>query len=183
MLAGKLGSWSIDIDSRILVTSPLCREIYGRNAGDGFTYDDLLGTIHPADLGRMQAAVGRSVHRGEDCNIDYRTIWPDGSEHWVQVNGRVLKDHDGATKGLVGVLMDITDRKNIEKALRNANENLERRVLERTSELERSHDRILDEIRQCEQVEDQLRPAQKMEIIGSLPAAWRTISTTCSWPY
>jgi C4-dicarboxylate-specific signal transduction histidine kinase len=80
----------------------------------------------------------------------------------------VLKNPDGSARGLVGVAMDITARKQAENALRDANETLERRVTERTSELEHSHDKVLAEIRQREQVEDQLRQAQKMEIIGQL---------------
>jgi len=168
MMAGRLGSWSIDVDTRVLETSPLCREIYGYKADKRFTYDDLLAMIHPADAPAMQAAVQRSVGEGEDYNIDYRTTWRDGTQHWVQVNGRVLKNPDGSARGLVGVAMDITARKQAENALRDANETLERRVTERTSELEHSHDKVLAEIRQREQVEDQLRQAQKMEIIGQL---------------
>lgn len=168
MLAGKLGAWSIDVATRKLVTSDLCRDIYGWPVGEVFTYEDLLALIHPDDLDLMQAAVGRSVDGGEDYNIEYRILHRDGREHWVQVNGRVLKGAEGETRGLVGVAMDITDRKIAETALRGLNETLERRVAERTGELERSHAKMIAEIRQREQVEDQLRQAQKMEIIGQL---------------
>src|SRR5262249_14666954 len=37
MLAGRLGAWSIDIETETLVTSPLCREIYGLKEDDRFT--------------------------------------------------------------------------------------------------------------------------------------------------
>jgi PAS domain S-box-containing protein len=168
MLAARLGSWSIDIGTETLVTSPLCREIYGLRADDAFTYPQLLSMIHPDDLPRMQDAVRSSVEGGEDYNVEYRTVWPDGSLHWVQVNGRVLKSHDGSTRGLVGVAMDVTDAKQAEASLRQSNEWLERRVAERTAELEASHATVLAEISQREQVEDQLRQAQKMEIVGQL---------------
>jgi PAS domain S-box-containing protein len=168
MLAGKLGSWSIDIETQTLVTSALCRQIYGLKESDRFTYQQLLGMIHPEDLPAMQDAVRRSVDGGEDYNIEYRTIHGDGGIHWVQVNGRVLKGPDGETRGLVGVVMDITDRKRADEALRQSNEWLERRVAERTVELEQSHAKVLDEVRQRQQVEEQLRQAQKMEMIGQL---------------
>jgi PAS domain S-box-containing protein len=168
MLAGKLGSWSIDIETQTLVTSALCRQIYGLQDNDSFTYPQLLGMIHPDDLPAMQKAARRSVDNGEDYNIEYRTVHGDGSIHWVQVNGRILKAPDGQTRGLVGVVMDITDRKHAEDALRQSNEWLERRVLERTIELEQSHAKVLDEVRQRQQVEAQLRQAQKMEMIGQL---------------
>jgi PAS domain S-box-containing protein len=168
MLAGRLGSWSIDIETETLVTSPLCRQIYGRSEDDTFSYAQLLEMIHPEDRQSMQDAVQHSVTSGEDYNIEYRTIWADGSTHWVQVNGRTMKWPDGETRGLVGVAMDMTDRKQAETALRQSNEWLERNVAERTIELERSHAKVIDEIRQREQIEEQLRQAQKMEIIGQL---------------
>ncbi|RYY96005.1 MAG: hybrid sensor histidine kinase/response regulator, partial [Alphaproteobacteria bacterium] len=46
MLAGRLGSWSIDIETETLVTSPLCRQIYGRSEDDTFSYAQLLEMIH-----------------------------------------------------------------------------------------------------------------------------------------
>src|SRR5262249_20183941 len=45
---------------------------------------------------------------------------------------------------------------------------LEQHVKERTQELERTHQKVIDEIQQRERVEDQLRQAQKMEMIGQL---------------
>jgi len=168
MLAGKLGAWSIDTETQTLLTSPLCREIYGLNADDRFTYPGLLEMIHRDDIGPMQAAVERSLDTGEDYNIEYRIMWPDHSEHWVQVNGRTLRDDDGKVRGLVGVAMDITDRKIADASLRQSKEWLEQAVIERTAELEHSHTKVLEEIRQREKVEEQLRQAQKMEIIGQL---------------
>lgn len=168
MLAAKLGSWSIDIETETLVTSAMCRAIYGLGEADAFTYRHLLAMICPDDLPAMRAAVDRSVAFGEDYNVEYRTVWPDGSLHWVQVNGRVLRDPEGATRGLVGVAMDITDRKEAEVALRQSNEWLEQRVIERTAELERSHALMVEESRQRARVEDQLRQAQKMEVVGQL---------------
>jgi PAS domain S-box-containing protein len=149
LLAGRLGSWSIDIATETLVTSPLCREIYGLTEADEFTYPRLLEMIHPDDLGVMQEAVRRSLAHGEDYNVEYRTRWPDGSVHWLQVNGRIIRESGGGMRGLVGVAMDVTGRKEAEAALRQSNEWLESRVAERTAEL-------VEEARQREQIR---RPA------------------------
>ncbi len=68
----------------------------------------------------------------------------------------------------MGVASDITGRKIAEVGLRHLNEILEERVAERTAELERAHAAMLEEIGQRERAEEQLRQAQKMEIIGQL---------------
>ena len=168
MLAARLGAWSIDLGSETLVTSALCRAIYGVGENENFTYPQLLAMIHPGDLSTVQQALRASVDHGEDYNVEYRISWPDGSAHWVQVNGRTIRGPDDITRGLVGVAMDITDRKEADAAMRRSNDELERRVAERTAQLENTHAEVLDAAHHRLEIEEQLRQAQKMEVIGQL---------------
>ena len=41
-------------------------------------------------------------------------MWPDGSVHWIESRGRAVRDADGVLIGMVGVGIDIDDRKRIE---------------------------------------------------------------------
>jgi len=168
LTAGRLGSWTLDIETRTLTTSSVCKSIFGRTAEDAFTYDDLLASIHPDDRDRMQAAVRFTIESGEDYSIEYKNIWPDGSVHWAQIHARLVRDRKGQNPQLVGVSSDITDRKIAEERLRGLNETLEDRVAERTAQLEVAHAEMLAEIAQRQRAEDQLRQAQKMEVIGQL---------------
>ena len=102
-------------------------------------------------------------------------IWPDGSQHWVDVRTRAVRGADGSIKSLVGVCSDITARKTAEierenlleqlaaerTALAELTATLEQRVEQRTAEL-------MKEVAAREKAQEQLRQAQKMETIGQL---------------
>jgi len=108
--AGGLGAWSMELKNNNLAASAGCKAHFGRASGDPFSYADLRGSVHPDDADRMAAAVQRSVDTGADYDIQYRCIWPDGSLHWVQINGRVEFGQRGMPIRMVGVSRDITAR-------------------------------------------------------------------------
>ncbi len=112
--AGGLGAWTMEMRSHALLTSPVCKRQYGRREDEGFTYQDLLTTIHPDDREQMRAAVDRSLSSGLPYDVDYRVVWPDRSIHWLQVNGRLEHDARGEIERVVGVSRDITVRRHTE---------------------------------------------------------------------
>ncbi len=79
-----------------------------------------------------------------------------------------LHDEQGRMIGTVHVAHDITERKDAEEALRKARDELELRVQERTGELNRAYESLMEETRERERLEAQLRQAQKMEALGTL---------------
>ncbi|WP_353654226.1 ATP-binding protein [Agrobacterium sp. Ap1] len=166
--AGHLGAWELDLATMVLTTSPTCRSVFGRGSEEHFTYEDLIASIHPHDIERMRASVDLTITTGRDYSIDYRTIWPDGSQHWAEIRAQLYRDRAGQAIKLVGVSADITDRIRQEEQQRRLNEVLEERVLERTKELEDAHAIVMAEISQRQHAEEQLRQAQKMEAIGQL---------------
>ncbi len=115
--AGALGAWSIDIPDQNLQTSDECKAHYGRSPDMSFTYAELLASIHPDDRAAMQQSVVRSLRGGEDYDVEYRCLWPDGALHWVQVRGRVDHGADGRATRMAGVTLDVTERKRAEAAL------------------------------------------------------------------
>jgi PAS domain S-box-containing protein len=165
--AGNLGSWELTLKDEELFASNKCKGFFGRSPPERFSYGDLLETIHPDDLARMQAAVRKAVAAGGDYAIEYRVVWPDKTIHWVEIRARVVIDRSGGRR-MVGVSSDITQRKTFEESLRGMNETLERRVIERTAELDAAHKAVIAEIAQRELAEEKLRQSQKMEMIGQL---------------
>lgn len=74
----------------------------------------------------------------------------------------------GQVTRLVIYAQDVTDRKRMEEDLRTSRDELERRIEERTEELQKAYDRLLSEIKQRHQAEEQLLQTQKLEAVGNL---------------
>jgi PAS domain S-box-containing protein len=168
LLAGRLGTWEMDVSTSTLTSSDVCKAVFGRGAEEVFGYGSLIEGIHPDDRLEMLQGMHQTVTSGNDYAIECRTIWPDGSTHWAELRARLVADRKGRTRRLVGVASDITARKRTETDLRNLNETLEERVAERTAELNYAHQTLIDEVSQRERAEEQLRQSQKMEAIGQL---------------
>jgi PAS domain S-box-containing protein len=175
MNAGHLGALELHLPEFDLEASGTCKRFFGRKPDDPFTYQDLLASVHPDDRARRLAVVDQTIKTGKDYSIEYRNIWPDGSQHWVDVRARAVRRPDGSIKSLVGVSSDITARKVAElerenllaqlaaerTALAELTATLEQRVEQRTAEL-------MKEVAARERAQEQLRQAQKMETIGQL---------------
>ena len=114
-MAGRFGTWSLEIATLELVTSEACRVIFGQDPGDAFSYQDLLRRIHVDDRERMQAVVRRCIDTGDDYDIEYRVVRRDGSVRWVSIRGQPTFDGDGKPLRLQGVSLDITDRMNADR--------------------------------------------------------------------
>ena len=112
--AGQLGIWELDLRTRTLVTSRICRENFGRDPAAPFTYAELCGAIPPDDVGRIKAAVAHSVATGDDYNIEYRVLRSNGSTGWVEVRAQVVRAPDGTPLHMTGTSLDITERKQVE---------------------------------------------------------------------
>ena len=173
--AGHLGALEVHLPGLDLEASPTCKSFFGRKPGDPFTYQDLLDAVHPDDRARRGEIAEQTLRTGADYQIEYRNIWPDGTEHWVDVRARAVRRPDGSIRSLVGVCSDITARKTAEiereallaqlaaerTALAELTATLEQRVEHRSADL-------MKEVAARERAQEQLRHAQKMEAIGQL---------------
>lgn len=94
--------------------------------------DDIWRTlelIHPEDRERMERILensGEMLDRGEAVEIEHRVVRPDDEIRWVETRMFPVHDDQGEVLQVVGVTIDITDRKRAEKALEVQNERLER---------------------------------------------------------
>jgi PAS domain S-box-containing protein len=122
----KLGSWSLDLKTGALTCSPHCYTNFGMEPDATFTYEMLLQMIDPEDQPRMQQSVERAVRERIDYDAEYRITRPDGRRGWIVASGRALYDKSGTPYQMVGVTLDISERKRAEEELRRSNEELTR---------------------------------------------------------
>jgi PAS domain S-box-containing protein len=121
--AGQLGAWDWEIPDGKVTWSAMLERIHGLDAGafEG-TFEAYQRDIHPDDRARVLATIGRAVAERTDHHVVYRIVRPDGQgqseERWLEAHGRLICDGAGAPQRLVGVCVDVTERRRTEEQLR-----------------------------------------------------------------
>src|SRR5207244_1180329 len=114
----------------------------------------------PDDLARVDGAVAACLAGvTEEIRVENRIRHKDGSYHWLLTLGKAMRDASGRPVRLIGTVLDITERKRAEEALRRAHDEMEARVQERTAELARANEALRDQVgerRQAEQARTDL---------------------------
>ncbi len=99
--------------------------------------------IHREDQQRAVDVVTKSVENKESFAIEYRLVTADGNIRWVFEKGQCVVNEQGKATYLDGFILDITGRKQAEKALAEYREHLEAIVAERTRELRASQEKLI----------------------------------------
>jgi PAS domain S-box-containing protein len=112
------------------------------------TLQQLLRLCHPDDRDLLDQALNASAREGRKFELEYRIIRPDGSMRYVYSKGQPVLDEAGGVVEIRGVLMDVTEWKRAERAVRRARERtLEARfsaiLAERTRLAREIHDTLL----------------------------------------
>jgi two-component system cell cycle sensor histidine kinase/response regulator CckA len=146
----------------------------------GYTAEEAIGQpitiLIPQDHIDEEPGILARIRRGERIE-HYETIRQrkDGSSLELSLTVSPMKNRAGTIIGASKIARDITARKQAEAALREArddlakaNEELEKRVNDRTAALKQANAALLREMEEQQRLEEQLRQAQKMEGIGTL---------------
>ena len=93
------------------------------------TCEEWRAHVLPDDLARFEALRSRVfAERRREHNVEYRIVGADGEARWIELRGLVSYDGDGRPTRLVGVHIDITERKRVEEQQRRLVAELDHRV-------------------------------------------------------
>jgi PAS domain S-box-containing protein len=130
------GAWDLDLENHTAFRSLEHDRIFGyAERLPRWTYEMFLEHIVPEDRAAVDAKFRQATATKGDWSFECRIRRTDGEVRWILAAGRHRADPAGGTRRMAGIVQDITERKQAEEALRQANEELERRVAERTAGL------------------------------------------------
>jgi signal transduction histidine kinase len=159
---GRVGVIDWQVERGTVRLSPTAQAMYGLEHFDG-RYDSWIATVYREDLTRVRDTIAEAfATKAREFELEFRIVRPSDKElRWIQARRLPFYDDAGKPFRVVGVSIDVTERKREMVALRNFTEMLEEAVKERTRALEAEYEAR-------KRIEASLRQAQKMEAIGQL---------------
>lgn len=125
LAAGSIYTWCWNIVQDLVISDRNFAHLFGvdpEKVTTGLPLDQFLSAIHPEDRPQVTAGIERAIATGESYEAEYRVRDADGKQRWVMARGRVEYDVNGNAITCVGVLSDISDRKQAEETLRRSEE-------------------------------------------------------------
>jgi PAS domain S-box-containing protein len=114
--AGKMYAFEWDAATDVVVRSEECTDILGPDEPTHSTLKELLDAVCPDDLQNFDLGV---LNPGNaSTNVKYRVVRRDGSLVWVENTARAFFDGQGKMSRIIGMVADITARRQAEDALR-----------------------------------------------------------------
>jgi len=175
---GMLGSWDFDLASGNATRTPRYDQIFGYpGPPPPWSYETFLDHVLPEDREHVGSTFRHAVDTRAEWHIECRIRRAsDGEVRWIEARGQPEGGHGNhPPTHLLGIVADITERKDAEEALQRYNEMLEVNVAERTHELTMANAKLTEanarleaEAENRERVEETLRQSQKMEAVGQL---------------
>lgn len=135
--AGRMAVWEIDAEGEV-AHAPQLNKLLGLPEDARPTVEEIHARYYPGELERLQDLAASARQNGERyLEFEYRHLWPSNEVRWLAARAEFLFTPAGEPDGVIGVVMDITQRKQAELALTALNKSLENEVAARTAERDR----------------------------------------------
>lgn len=133
LLAGSIGTWTWDLSTELVAGDEFTAAMFSMDpvaAEKGIAAEVWIQKIHEDDQPSVRTALATAIDACGPYDIEYRVKQSDKSYRWLQARGRVEGDATGNGRHFHGAVMDITDHKQAEAAVRAANQQLEQTLSE-----------------------------------------------------
>ncbi len=117
--AAEAGLWSLDYRTGVFWVTDRTRAIFGFSPDEVVTMERFEATVHPDELDLVRRTIERSVQAtDEPAYAEYRILSSDGAARWVASRGRPRSTSGGPPDRLMGVTVDISERRRAQEELR-----------------------------------------------------------------
>ncbi|HEY0049039.1 MAG TPA: ATP-binding protein [Pyrinomonadaceae bacterium] len=126
LAAAEIGTWTWDcVNDKVTADKNLARmfSVSDEDAGGG-ALEKYLQAIHPEDAEQVGKIIEKAIAEQSEFEAEYRLVSPQGTIRWIIARGIIERDSEGRALSLPGVVVDITDRRRIEEALRDSDARL-----------------------------------------------------------
>jgi formate hydrogenlyase transcriptional activator len=115
--SAEAGMWSLDTVSGHIWATEKDRELYGFAPDQELNFEDFINIVDSTDRERIRRQVKQAIRTQSDFQEEYRILHPDGTIRWMAAHGRPYFNHSGEPERLMGVTIDISERKQMEEQL------------------------------------------------------------------
>lgn len=113
-----LGTWTYRVATDEFWADDRALQLHGHVLGEARTFAEAGVNIHPDDRDQTQAALAQAMQNCSKIQVEYRVIWHDGSVHWIASYAEFMPSGTQDERMFYGIVLDITERKQREAALR-----------------------------------------------------------------
>ncbi|MGN6603858.1 MAG: PAS domain S-box protein, partial [Ginsengibacter sp.] len=112
LAAGSVGTYVWDFKTNKIKWTKVQESLYGlKEYSFKGTLDDWMSFIHPDDVTCTRKAIEEAIHSHRELAVEFRIRWPDNSLHWILSRASTTYDTEGNPVEMMGVNIDISDRK------------------------------------------------------------------------
>ncbi|MGH7936643.1 MAG: sensor histidine kinase, partial [Chthoniobacterales bacterium] len=110
--------WAIDFEQGESWMSERGRELFAFRPNEPLSRAAFLERVHPEDREAVTIAIDHARATSEVFEVEFRLLRPDSDTRWLNARGRYLRNARGEVAELIGVAIDVTDRREAEEANR-----------------------------------------------------------------
>jgi PAS domain S-box-containing protein len=116
--SAEAGLWILDHGTGVFWVTERARAIFGYSADEVIDMERLQASVHPDDWDLVRGTVERSARGEERVNMEYRIILPGGGVRWISSRGRPYHGSTGEPERLMGISVDVTERRRADEQSR-----------------------------------------------------------------